>query len=1061
MKRIKCLLFILPLVFILTSCDFVKYVENSTSVNETNSGDELISLDDEKKSYSTELDLLSTESVYGTRERSLFLQYLIEAKAEIYECTTSSEIKEVYDKYSALINGLKTNSDYEKELSDMKQKYLDLINNVVSSENYEENEFSSYEEIISIATGVFNSITTANEDLFKQVLDIYKEYLLKVDALSEKKTEYIDMISTISSVENYRELEQTEYNSYLVEAINLINSITNIEDENFDKIYNAYHDVILSIKTNAQYEKEEQDLLDEKTKYIDLLNNVSSLDNYREKEQALYTFYLNAGIKAIEAVEVITNVTSTYSAYKETIENIKTDLQYKEEEALALAKYKADSIKLLDEYLDKTLYRDLEKEEIQKQIAIYTDKINDATDNLSIDNLVIDYKIVVYPLKTDKELYNEELDELISNSIVEIRDYKNKSNYRDNEVTIITSIVNSFNEQVKLLENKELVISLVKSTKENLDSIKTDNELYEEERIELVDECYMEMLTLVDMNSLDENSKNEYLEYCSNVKNEMLLLNTKEKIKSRLLNEKQNIYLIGAQLGDESSLNEYKELAVDSLYNYVDLDYYRVEQQTEILTIINSQGKVIKKQETYNDVLSKVDETHLLLDSVLTNDEMWVKEDEDFFVKLHQLFGDDILTPPASMTEANDYYELAKIIDYYAFYQLDATSFVRNKFRVKLNWEHKDASYEKNEVYWYCELIKGAVGFDAYYENDYIVFELIPYNFASISSGYSSNKIKYNWNCEYDSNASLNRSIDFTDFPYKNYCKKVVVWNSQQLWYSLENGLCPIPIDNSPAAELLHVAEKILIQIIKDDMSIKEKIYAIFQWISDNITYDQGANDFNDSHDMDNYPDENLSLLQSLHVEGGLLDGKCVCLGYAKTYLLLLRMEGIDSLLMIAKNKLLENKNTINSRDNSSGGFGYHSFVYILVDGKWFYSDSERSCRENNGRIHSYIYLLLNGNYQEYGFSVTHNVDSNYRGVSDIYESIFYDNYKTFGDSFDTLISSFSSNGLENDQICLITDAVYVNSVVDYIIQTGNLEYSLLYLYDGVDVLVDIAIIHQ
>ena len=35
------------------------------------------------------------------------------------------------------------------------------------------------------------------------------------------------------------------------------------------------------------------------------------------------------------------------------------------------------------------------------------------------------------------------------------------------------------------------------------------------------------------------------------------------------------------------------------------MDLYREEQQSEILTIINAQGKLLKKQESYN-IISKV-----------------------------------------------------------------------------------------------------------------------------------------------------------------------------------------------------------------------------------------------------------------------------------------------------------------------------------------------------------------------------------------------------------------------------------------------------------------------
>ena len=225
-------------------------------------------------------------------------------------------------------------------------------------------------------------------------------------------------------------------------------------------------------------------------------------------------------------------------------------------------------------------------------------------------------------------------------------------------------------------------------------------------------------------------------------------------------------------------------------------------------------------------------------------------------------------------------------------------------------------------------------------------------------------------------------------------------------------------------------------------MTDQEKIYRIFEWISDNIQYDFKAYSYNNSSNMDLYPDENYSRLNSLHLEGGLLDGICVCSGYAKTYLLLLKIEGIDAKRVIARASRLAGINTINSRDYGGGGFGFHEFVYINIDGKWYYSDAERSCLENNNSIHSYIYLMLSPYQQNYGF-VTFKTDLELADTfyKDIYDSITYNKASVNEDIFNC-IKQFSESNVSKSQISFVINSQEREIIISYIINYSNLNYT-------------------
>ncbi len=128
MKKFKYLLFILPLLVLLSSCDFVKYVETST--NQTINNTESTKIETEKKNYCVEIENLSSDSLYNDKERKQYMEYIVEAKSLINECNTIDEIKAIYVRYSKLIDDLKTTLDYETELQNMKDKYIDKLNSV-------------------------------------------------------------------------------------------------------------------------------------------------------------------------------------------------------------------------------------------------------------------------------------------------------------------------------------------------------------------------------------------------------------------------------------------------------------------------------------------------------------------------------------------------------------------------------------------------------------------------------------------------------------------------------------------------------------------------------------------------------------------------------------------------------------------------------------------------------------------------------------------------------------------------------------------------------------------
>jgi hypothetical protein len=333
---------------------------------------------------------------------------------------------------------------------------------------------------------------------------------------------------------------------------------------------------------------------------------------------------------------------------------------------------------------------------------------------------------------------------------------------------------------------------------------------------------------------------------------------------------------------------------------------------------------------------------------------------------MKEKYGSYMLLPPESLTVANSVDELARIIDYYAFYQLDGKSFERGTFRVKLNFSHKYAEWIIRDVYWCCELLRSAVGISGEFDGDSsnLVITLHPYDIATVTN---ENRLegakRYDSLIEYTpSGEHTDRAEDFDDFPYleKYAGKYVTVWNSQQLWYALEKEYIPLPLKDSPAEAVMTRAKEILREIIKDGMSIEEKIYAIYSWYSDNVYYDYAYEDKTYVEDRANFPDSEVATLRSFHAEGALLDNLAVCCSYAKSTLILMRLEGIEAYRVILH---LYSDNAIDNHGEAS--YGSHAIIALRgSDGKFYYCDTEQCAAGDSLKYEKYMQLMVTAEEQ-------------------------------------------------------------------------------------------------
>ena len=218
-----------------------------------------------------------------------------------------------------------------------------------------------------------------------------------------------------------------------------------------------------------------------------------------------------------------------------------------------------------------------------------------------------------------------------------------------------------------------------------------------------------------------------------------------------------------------------------------------------------------------------------------------------------------------------------------------------------------------------------------------------------------------------------------------------VVYNSEQLVYAVENGFKPrfgtLPAtapDHAKnalqsAKEVWDTARRILYSINSDGDDTVEKLSKIHDYIALNVIYDSALLQLSESEDPQ-YSYSYLSGFRGFNLEGALLDGKAVCDGITKAFMLLARMEGIECIRVTGKNadnvghawNKVKIENTWYNIDVTgddiltSGISGASCDVEVLSHDKFLVSDNylySKGYREDD-----YGYVEASGNYDFYDF---------------------------------------------------------------------------------------------
>jgi transglutaminase-like putative cysteine protease len=784
----------------------------------------------------------------------------------------------------------------------------------------------------------------------------------------------------------------------------------------------------------------EDDLESIKNDYIEKIRALYDENDYFEEQKREYIQTLLEFENRIRESKSAQEILNVFEEYFRILGDIPLDI-----ELTRVLVYKQ-----MQELAAENLYRADEQVSVDWLLGYFKTMIDECDDISECENLLPKFKTSLSNVKTDAQLTAEELAAHKNKLSIEFGTSLNYALYRSEERDALEKIVKDFRVVIKDAKTIAECDAMLAEYNANMALVPTADIRLESDRLEWVDSWREELVAFGEKYSLDISAKTE----------EILSLIAEQSTEFDA-NAIGGMFMVreASMLGKEA-FDVLKKSANLYISNFVDADAYRQAERDELDSVIKETRKNISGANSAQEVLKHISNAENSLSNLRTNDEYWMSEDEQFVLYMSQKYGEKALVPPSSLTLAKSTAELARIIDYYAFYQLDAENFERGTFRVRLDFAHMYSDYVIKDVYWYCELIRSAVGISGYFEKDTseLVVTLTPYDLASVSNTDKPIEIeRYDSLIEYNSNSVLTeRSDDFDDFPYYELYKGkyVTVWNSQQLWYALEKECIPMPVENSPAELVLEKAKEILREIIKDGMSIEEKVFAIYSWYADNVTYDYGYDDFLYVEDRENFPDSMAATLHSFHAEGALLENLAVCCSFAKSCLVLMRIEGIEAYRVILHD--YEN----NAVDNlGRKNYGSHAIITLRAsDGKFYYCDVEQCGAGHNLTYQKYHQLLVTAKEQCPYNSTVDRIWTELDYAESLPMKMFWDNLTYNGKSLFVkrekdlleMLEAFCAEGDSTKQINIFNDGSAKFDIREVLDANPNITYHP-FSYGGLD----------
>lgn len=616
-----------------------------------------------------------------------------------------------------------------------------------------------------------------------------------------------------------------------------------------------------------------------KQEKINALNESYSSDMYYAVEmmtfEQLITEYINRINEATTEVEINT----LYEEACGELNQVKTIEQYVVEEAEKLEEYRRASVNKILTYVNVEDYREAEQQIIDEKIVKYIELVNSAETYEKIDEYVRQYKTEIYELYTDQEYYNQELSSLKEELINDIYNLVNIYLYREAESEKIRSIIENTEAKINACTAKEDALEIYSEAESSILSLKTDEQL----TILELEEFANEYVSLLKERLITSGLSNPYYEDASTllIEAETVLLQqtSKDEVIDKYIFYLKKIFKDAVDSLEETGINGYKNACIEQIQLTINVDDYEygnqeivIEEIQKAVNALNTCSIVSDFEEVMNDMYAVIN---------IIPKKSTISYVEQFRNDLHDLYGDNILKEPECGLEvANDMFELADIVDYYAFYQMSDDRFLCNTIVVDLNFEFPSNPLRFFNYYPY--LFSNCVDYRFSLSKNQLVITLSAAPFADFNQCHKEKHLTPY--VTYKDAHTNKRSADFEDFPYTHNENLVTgIWNDQQLYYALFKGYNVEVVEGSLAEEVLNLAKDILREHVNDEMSIEEKIFNIMSWF--------GASLYRGWKFYKTLPTNDIGR----RAEACLRGYPGVCRAANKAYVILTRMEGIVS----------------------------------------------------------------------------------------------------------------------------------------------------------------------
>ncbi len=247
---------------------------------------------------------------------------------------------------------------------------------------------------------------------------------------------------------------------------------------------------------------------------------------------------------------------------------------------------------------------------------------------------------------TEKQTQNDPLKEKKEQAIAEVENYKNKEDYRDEEASLLQTLINSVKDQILTATTEEEINTAVSDFKAAADALETKAGYEAKEKLEKAKKDAIAMIEgYVSLDDYREAEKSKLSAYISEYKEKINAITDITLIDGIVSEFKSKVdELKTASQYEKEELDAKKNEALSTVESYVDEENYRSEEKTKIAQLKETATAAIQSATTIEEVETALNSYKENVDALKTDAKY--KEEEAKALEAKK---------KAAETEINDY----------------------------------------------------------------------------------------------------------------------------------------------------------------------------------------------------------------------------------------------------------------------------------------------------------------------------------------------------------------------------------------------------------------------